>query len=298
MKLAESLLEWTEWTRENILPRPSLPLISSRDIDRVGDAMEVFWTAPAEIRESLETFLARNFDDLAARFVVLSFLWELIHLEWDFGDVEAEQRSGFREILKDMVCLVEPDQLADPKVISWEIVNASSVSAWDLGSRLYSRLKESAGLSESRFRALRGQFLYLVGDWEPYWQWTEDDEEKDLSYWSPELPGETLNSYAICVGATVPPERYEERPNQSQLARLEDAANDLKQAIDSDSSLPVLLRLMLAKCSLFTEVTCPLKTNPNLERESKDSGVCKEAGNDEEAIHERTDYPQAEGSRS
>ena len=46
------------------------------------------------------------------------------------------------------------------------------------------------------------------------------------------------------------------------------------------------------------EVTCPLKTNPNLERESKDSGVCKEAGNDEEAIHERTDYPQAEGSRS
>ena len=46
------------------------------------------------------------------------------------------------------------------------------------------------------------------------------------------------------------------------------------------------------------ELTCPLKTNPNLERESKDSGVCKEAGNDEEAIHERTDYPQAEGSRS
>ena len=45
-------------------------------------------------------------------------------------------------------------------------------------------------------------------------------------------------------------------------------------------------------------VTCPLKTNLNLERESKDSGVCKEAGNDEEAIHERTDYPQAEGSRS
>ena len=45
-------------------------------------------------------------------------------------------------------------------------------------------------------------------------------------------------------------------------------------------------------------LTCPLKTNPNLERESKDSGVCKEAGNDEEAIHERTDYPQAEGSRS
>ena len=46
------------------------------------------------------------------------------------------------------------------------------------------------------------------------------------------------------------------------------------------------------------DVTCPLKTNLNLERESKDSGVCKEAGNDEEAIHERTDYPQAEGSRS
>ena len=46
------------------------------------------------------------------------------------------------------------------------------------------------------------------------------------------------------------------------------------------------------------DLTCPLKTNPNLERESKDSGVCKEAGNDEEAIHERTDYPQAEGSRS
>ena len=45
-------------------------------------------------------------------------------------------------------------------------------------------------------------------------------------------------------------------------------------------------------------MTCPLKTNPNLERESKDSGVCKEAGNDEEAIHERTDYPQAEGNRS
>ncbi len=45
-------------------------------------------------------------------------------------------------------------------------------------------------------------------------------------------------------------------------------------------------------------LTCPLKTNPNLERESKDSGVCKEAGNDEEAIHERTDYPQAEGNRS
>jgi len=46
------------------------------------------------------------------------------------------------------------------------------------------------------------------------------------------------------------------------------------------------------------DLTCPLKTNPNLERESKDSDVCKEVGNDEEAIHERTDYPQAEGSRS
>jgi hypothetical protein len=50
--------------------------------------------------------------------------------------------------------------------------------------------------------------------------------------------------------------------------------------------------------STDTTLTCPLKTNLNLERESKDSGVCKEAGNDEEAIHERTDYPQAEGSRS
>ena len=48
----------------------------------------------------------------------------------------------------------------------------------------------------------------------------------------------------------------------------------------------------------FVVLTCPLKTNLNLERESKDSGVCKEGGNDEEAIHERTDYPQAEGSRS
>ena len=53
---------------------------------------------------------------------------------------------------------------------------------------------------------------------------------------------------------------------------------------------------MMGTLSVF--VTCPLKTNPNLERESKDSGVCKEAGNDEEALHERTDYPQAEGSRS
>ena len=53
-----------------------------------------------------------------------------------------------------------------------------------------------------------------------------------------------------------------------------------------------------AGVNLHARVTCPLKTNPNLERESKDSGVCKEAGNDEEAIHERTDYPQAEGSRS
>ena len=66
------------------------------------------------------------------------------------------------------------------------------------------------------------------------------------------------------------------------------------------------LHVDLARDDLFGEVgispegqvTCPLKTNPNLERESKDSGVCKEAGNDEEAIHERTDYPQAEGSRS
>ena len=63
-------------------------------------------------------------------------------------------------------------------------------------------------------------------------------------------------------------------------------------------SLPAIVTRQVRSGGPVSNLTCPLKTNPNLERESKDSGVCKEAGNDEEAIHERTDYPQAEGSRS
>ena len=61
--------------------------------------------------------------------------------------------------------------------------------------------------------------------------------------------------------------------------------------------LPAFFRLFLVLFAI-APFDLPLKTNSNLERESKDSGVCKEAGNDEEAIHERTDCPQAEGSRS
>jgi len=64
------------------------------------------------------------------------------------------------------------------------------------------------------------------------------------------------------------------------------------------SANPVIIVVRAETKRKVEKLTCPLKTNPNLERESKDSDVCKEAGNDEEAIHERTDYPQAEGSRS
>ena len=76
-----------------------------------------------------------------------------------------------------------------------------------------------------------------------------------------------------------------ETPNQKHQTRTRISEPRPLGCVDQPPSQDVLL-------------TCPLKTNPNLERESKDSGVCKEAGNDEEAIHERTDYPQAEGSRS
>jgi len=75
-------------------------------------------------------------------------------------------------MMRHFVELVDLDHLTDPKIISWEIVNACSVSAWNLGLRLYDRLKETAGLSNSHFRALKGQFLYLSAD--PLWAPTAD----------------------------------------------------------------------------------------------------------------------------
>ena len=200
MKLAESLSEWTEWTRQHVLSKPSLPLINRREIDRVHEVVELWDEPPEETRQLLETFLGQHYDDLAARYVVLSLLWELLNLDYGtYKEFVAEQRSGYRESLTYFVGLVDLDHLTDPKIIAWEIVNACSVAEWDLGLKLYGRLKDSAGLSESHFRALKGQFLYLSADWEPYSTSTwpeEEEEEQSLSCWSPELPGDTLNSLA------------------------------------------------------------------------------------------------------
>ena len=210
-------------------------------------------------RESVETFLAHNYDDVAARFVALSFLWELLDphlwesLDQEYGTIkkfETTQRLGFRQILKDLIRLVDPQQLTDPKVIAWEIVNACSVANWDLAIELYKCLKQFAGLTESQFRAVRGQFLFVSTDWEQNWSKPEHTYGQ-LSYWSPELLEVNAPlAVVMCVRAWVPPWR-QNQPDKDQLVRYSDSANDLKIAIGDDPALPVYLHLMWAKSSLL-----------------------------------------------
>ena len=141
MQLADSLSEWTEWTRLNVLPKAELPLIDDGEIDMIEQACEV-WDAPSDqVRESLESFLAPHYDEVAARFVVLSFLCTLLKIEYGtFAEVERKQREGFARILKDLVRLVSLEHLADQKVVRWEIVNSCAVEDWELALRLYDRL--------------------------------------------------------------------------------------------------------------------------------------------------------------
>ena len=168
--------------------------------------------------------------------------WTLLNLEYGtFEDVEEEQRSGYWDALEDLVRLVDPQSLTDSKVIVWEIVNACAVVEWDLALRLYNRLVDTGALSEARFRALRGQFLYLAGDLEQNWSDGKGSTEQ-LSYWSPRLEAgleaaDVLMSMLMCARATVPP-KNQKPPDQAQHVRFSDAATDLRTAIDLDGKSP------------------------------------------------------------
>jgi len=85
MKLVESLPQWTEWVRQELLSRSSLPLISGNEIDMRSQAFDIYEKPLDDIRDPLETFLAQHYRDPAARLVVLSFFWQLLTLVWIQG---------------------------------------------------------------------------------------------------------------------------------------------------------------------------------------------------------------------
>ena len=163
MSLVDSLDRWTESARlifpaYDDLGPPSayvpitfswfgslrkLPLWGEEDIDEA-------FSHSREVLHDLRGYLAAHQHDLAVRWAVLAFLYDLSQepadedddTEWGSPDRDEEDRAPFREELEALVSLAEIADLTEPKRVRWEIQNSCLVSDFGRAERLFRRLEE------------------------------------------------------------------------------------------------------------------------------------------------------------
>ena len=257
---------WNSWQEEARTKKRSpsiLPLINivfSDDQlgiaefvdDQLGIAEFVYGDDyPEELRALVESFVAHHLDDedLCARFVVLSFL-ALLAVDFDEDDADDEWEAGteksplYWKLFSDIVKLVDPEQLTDPEAIRWEIVNACAAEEWTVAEKLYDRLRYTAKMDEGEFRAIRGEFLFTVADWQHRDRAEHELVHNSLEWWYPTLEPGTFS--AISRTLTIITSPHEQTSLADPLVvRYRDAANDLQSALQLGSSLSPHIHLVL-----------------------------------------------------
>lgn len=86
---------WVDWARRNLLQRTDYPLIDSTEID-MDRALSEAWASEDSGATLLRSYTVTNPDDIAVRFVILNFLYRLVHwYDADDDDDVVEVEHGF-----------------------------------------------------------------------------------------------------------------------------------------------------------------------------------------------------------
>jgi hypothetical protein len=162
---------WVDWAQQNLSHGTDYPLIDSTEID-MDQALSEAWASEDSQTTLLESYTVTNPDDVAVRFVILNFLYRLVHWYDDDDDddvVEVEDGFDFEACLArfqaDLLAFVTLSDVAaihDLKRARWEIVNACAVADWSRAKQIYGRLQELAHSTDAEARGLLGQFHFRV----------------------------------------------------------------------------------------------------------------------------------------
>jgi tetratricopeptide (TPR) repeat protein len=254
----ETVSGWIEAAYPVLGKADAYPLID--DGDALGenwtgdDVVDLWmrWYDPAvvdRVREVFDEVLKAHRGELAARFVALSFFFQLAHNNVPEKEEEvADFRAACRRHLKELVQLADTSEFADdPKRIRWEIVNACAAEQWERADELHDRLVRLAPTAESY--ETKGQFLFQV-----LFMKKELDDDDSLEKWRPVVPplkpGDDLLLWTcgwLRYGLGVA-ENQSGELEAAAKARLHDAIASLRTAIDLDPNLHPSYRSMLAYC--------------------------------------------------
>jgi tetratricopeptide (TPR) repeat protein len=138
------------------------PLWGEPDIDEA-------FSRPRDVLDELRGYLAAHSRNLAVRWTVLAFLYDLSQVpdsddeaEWyPLHGRDASDRARFREELKVLVSLPDLADLTEPKRLRWEIQNSCFASDLGQAERLLTRLQEVEPAKAPFNYALLGEFHLL-----------------------------------------------------------------------------------------------------------------------------------------
>src|SRR5208283_1658804 len=146
---------WIDWARATFAEaRPYPPIDQSvYKFDLLCDAYAER-TDNEATREHLESCLARDPNDIATRFVILNYYYELAHFDSERKEgYVAHLREQFRRDLEFFVGLRPVEECTDADDISWEVVNACSVRCWSRADALYRQLRSTGEMPLGKFHA-------------------------------------------------------------------------------------------------------------------------------------------------
>jgi tetratricopeptide (TPR) repeat protein len=266
---------WIEQVRPILEAEEEYPLIDSlpRVLEQTGqlEEMEDEIRQDADLehcRSVLESEMARDPTDIAARFVALSFFYELLA---DARPMDEDKIFLFEKLgkptpalierhLGELIRLVDVEACQNPKLVRWEIVNACAVADWDRAARLHDRLVELVPEPESQ--AVKGQFLFQVvfmrylleprgrlEDWQPVVLELDPSPPTSLRKWlSKPLRYRKQFSHLLVDYPDEDEEDGEESLVPEDSDRILDAIAALDKALRQKPELHPSYRLMLARC--------------------------------------------------
>jgi hypothetical protein len=253
--------------KESMELRGAPPLIDEENFrgnDMLSDAYRPDFMGgreePEKMRQHYLALLAQNPGDLATRFFVLNFYYNLVHYSPDFSENwTAGRRDEFRKDFVDFVRDRPPEQCKGVAEIEWEIVNAGAAREWARAQLLFLLLRQTGQTPSALFHEAYGHFLVQAA----FGLYGAEDGSSDrerLSQWSVAIVDKAsysdkrhpdLLSYELNLVMPMIRLGYEKSfdlPPGRSIELLRDAKNELENARDADAEFRPWLSCALARC--------------------------------------------------
>jgi hypothetical protein len=169
MMTKEEIHSWIAWTSENLRSDESIPLIGNSELNPpwLEGIWETFeYSNPSErsvMREEFEKLLVLNPGDIAVRFPILDFYYNLGRCySTQKEEFVSETRSAFQQDMAYLVKVETLDSYANWRALRWEVVNGCVVGAWDFSDRAFGKAFQLQVFDRGTLQALRGQYNFLV----------------------------------------------------------------------------------------------------------------------------------------